>query len=103
MCLFYGSMGAELIKLFYHVFSPMYVLELLLLRITNTETKVKQALLQSAANVYLPTICLCSYLINAVGNKRNFRLQKSFCVAYRREAAKAVFKSLSAKGKKRFL
>lgn len=59
MCLFYGSMGAELIKLFYHVFSPMYVLKLHLLRITNTKTKEKQALLQSAANVYLPTIYIC--------------------------------------------
>lgn len=93
MCLFYGSVGAELIKLFYHVFSPMYVLKWLLLRITNTKTKENQARLQSAANVYLPTIYLCSHLVNTVETKRNCRLQKSFCVAHRRERLQRQFSS----------
>lgn len=55
-----------MIKLLYLVSIPMYILKVLLLRNTSIETKGKQALVQSAANVYLPTVYMCFHLINTV-------------------------------------
>lgn len=55
-----------MIKLLYHVSVPMYILSILLLRKNNhNKTKGKQAPLQSVANIYLPTVCVCFHLINA--------------------------------------
>ena len=55
-----------MIKLLYHVSLPMRGLKGLLSRNISIKTKGKQALLQSAANVHLPTVYMCFHLINIV-------------------------------------
>lgn len=88
-----------MIKLLYHVSIPMYIMKVLLLKNTSIKTKGKQALLQSAANIYLTTVYMCFHLINTVLNQEKSQAAEIFLCGTEETDCKGSFQVLICKGK----